>query len=184
MPLDSSVSTALAPWLAALALAAVAAAAIGVWMIHHRLGELSRAIGQLARLEDIAVAVKKLAGDRSDLDLRRLEHVLIEIRDAQRRLEDALLRVSQSRASPASSELATAGAPGSLAERATTRLLALGYERVQLVTPLAELDDLGARDGEILVEARRGGVPCKGRVLVRDGRLADVEMKTAYGTFP
>jgi hypothetical protein len=35
-----------------------------------------------------------------------------------------------------------------------------------------------------LVEARRGGVQCKGRVLVRDGVVVDVEVKPAYSMFP
>jgi hypothetical protein len=69
-----------------------------------------------------------------------------------------------------------------LAERTTNRLLALGYERIQVLNDADELAAL--EDGEVRVEALREGVVCKGRVLVRAGHLAEVEMRTAHGMFP
>ncbi len=184
MPADSSVSAAVLCWLAVLVVATTLAAAVGVWLILGRLRELHKSTSELGRLEELSASVKKIAADRSDLDLRRVEHVLIEIRDAERRLEDALVRLSESRAAPAGFERSSPTSSVSLAERVTTRLLALGYERVQLVTPLGELEKFADADGEVLIEARRGGVPCKGRVLVRGGALSDVEIKNAYATFP
>jgi hypothetical protein len=184
MPADSSVSATVLCWLAVLVVATTLAASVGVWLILARLRELHKSTSELGRLEELSASVKKIASDRSDLDLRRVEHVLIEIRDAERRLEDALVRLSESRASPNGPEQAGRSSSVSLAERVTTRLLALGYERVQFVTPLSELEKLGDQDGEVLVEVRRAGVPCKGRVLVRGGALSDVEIKTAYATFP
>ena len=57
---------------------------------------------------------------------------------------------------------------------------------MQLVSSLAELDQAFAAGGvgEVLVEARRNGVACKGRVLVRGGVVTDVELKPVYTAFP
>ncbi|MCC6406696.1 MAG: hypothetical protein IT453_06000 [Planctomycetes bacterium] len=165
-------------------MAAAVAAAVGVWMLHRRVGDFERSAAGLAKLDELAASVKKLAGDRADLDLRRVEHVLIEIRDAQRRLEDALLRVSEQALARGGSGAALVPSSGGLAERVITRLVAQGYDRVQIVTPHAELERIAAGDGEVTVEARRAGVACKGRVIVRAGALTEVDLKPAYATFP
>ena len=47
-----------------------------------------------------------------------------------------------------------------------------------------KLLELVARDGEILIEANKSGVLHKGRVLVRSGRIANVELHPAYSIFP
>lgn len=168
-------------WISAALLLCSALAAVGVWMVHRRLFDLGRAAAHLEGLDELRAAVARLAADRSDLDLRRVEHVLIEVRDLLRRQEDALLRMAQVHSGGAS---APAAGGGGLSERVTTRLFALGYERVQVLDGLAELERIGDGDGEVRVEAKRGGVPCKGRVLVRGGLISDVEMQSAYATFP
>ena len=71
-----------------------------------------------------------------------------------------------------------------LGERIVNRLMALGYERIELVTPHAELEAIAGGGGEVLVEARREGVPCKGRVRVRAGRIEAVQLQPAFGVFP
>ncbi len=173
---------------AVIAAAAAVAAAIGVWLVAARTRSLDGRAAALDRVEAIAGDVKRLADDRGDLDLRRVEHVLIELRDAQVRLEDALLRHAEATRGAlvrgAETSALAVPAPGALGESAVNRLIALGYERVQLVTRSEKLAELGAKDGEILVEARRDGVLHKGRVLVRAGRIANVEMHPAYSIFP
>jgi hypothetical protein len=170
------------PWLGAALLLAVSAGVVGVFLIVRRLNELERLTGRLDALEELKVSVARLAAARDDLDLRRLEHVLLEIRDGQRRVEDRLLRaVETARAAP----IAGSGESSGLADRVIDRMLALGYERVQLVTPVNALPDPNADEGgQVQVEAHRNGVLCKGRVIVRGGALVDVEMKPAYTTFP
>jgi hypothetical protein len=83
--------------------------------------------------------------------------------------------------------LPQAGVPaslgGGLADRVVSRLLALGYERITFVTPPAELD-AGRSELDIVVEARRDGAACKGRVLVRGGRIHDIQIQSAYAAFP
>jgi hypothetical protein len=193
MPVQSTATP--ATWLAAsepwllLVLALCAAGALaGIWTAVARLRALEGLGQRLDGLEEIRHAVARLASDRGDLDLRRLEHVLLELRDGQKRLEDALLARLQSPRSLEQADRGPGGAPPSLAERVTNRLLALGYERVRLVTPIAELEQLAAGEGggsgELVVEARRDGVLCKGRVLLRRGALTDVEIQPAYKLFP
>ena len=173
-------------WLGVAALIAAAVSAVGVWTLVVRLRDLRAEGERLGALEEIRGLVGRLVAERDDLDLRRLEHVLIDIRDAQKRLEDVLLRVVEG-------ERAAPGVPGtalaridheSLGERVANRLHSLGYERVQIVTRAEKLTELAANDGEVLVEARRAGVLHKGRVVVRSGRLADVEIHPAYSIFP
>ena len=128
----------------------------------------------------------RVAREREDLDLRRIEHVLIEIRDGQRRLEDSLLRASQlAHHGDTARGVPSADAAG-ISERIVQRLHAHGFEHVQVVPTLEELAKLLESGGahEVLVEARRAGVQCKGRVLVRDGVVLEVEVKPAYSMFP
>jgi len=175
-------------WLGLAAVLVLALATVGIWTLVLRLSELRRGSERLRRLDEIQAALERLVADRDDLDLRRIEHVLIDVRDGSRRLEDALLRsleLSRGAApAPASAEIVPYGARDGLGERVTNRLLALGYERVQIVTRAEKLLELAAHDGEVLVEARRGGVLHKGRILVRGGQLSDVEMNPAYSIFP
>lgn len=188
---------ALAPadgWSLVLALCAVAAAvaaglaAAAAWQLQARVRELGARAAPLEHLSALARDVHALSEERADLDLRRVEHILIELRDSQVRLEDALLRHADAtrealvRGDSTSALAAPAG--DGLGERAVNRLIAMGYERIQLVTRHEKLLELVARDGEILVEANKSGVLHKGRVLVRSGRIANVELHPAYSIFP
>lgn len=176
-------------WVLVVGALAAAAAAAGAWILVARQRALLRQLKELDRVAEIEAEVKKLVADRDDLDLRRLEHVLVELRDDQRRLEDVLLRHAEAataaslRGEPSTAVALPTGG-GAVGERAINRLLALGFERVQLVTRADKLAEIGAQGGEVLVEARREGVLHKGRVLVRGGAIADVEMHPAYSIFP
>lgn len=167
-------------------LAASACAAFCAWQILARLKSFGR---HLERLQDLAVLrerVERLAGSQPELDLRRLEHVLLDLRDASKRTEERMLALIEStRASPGQNlPVPAAAGTALLAERIVTRLLSLGYERVQLVTPLSELEALLGGEGLAIVEARRDGVSCKGRVKLKAGAIQDVQMQAAYGAFP
>jgi len=177
-------------WLAVASFLAAAAAAAGVWTIVARLRALGAEGRRLEVLEEIDAKFGKLLSERDDLDLRRLEHILLDLRDTQKRLEDAFLRTVESGLSasggpvePGAQLMVPGGAPG-IGERVTNRLLAMGYERVQIITRTEKLAELASKDGEVLVEARREGVLHKGRVLMRGGRMSDVELHPAYSIFP
>jgi len=186
-PVQEGWASAALPWIALLALAVAAAGVFGVWTLVSRLERLEALSKRFDTLDEIRGDLKSFAKERSDLDLRRIEHVLIELRDGQRRLEDSILRATQAALKPAPGAVASAtAAPDDPAERLIARVLAQGYERVVLVPPREELERLLASEGahEVLVEARRNGVLCKGRVLLRDGAVTDVELNPAYTLFP
>jgi hypothetical protein len=179
-------ATSLIPWLLTLLVVAAGVAAVGVWMLLARLREIERFAERFQAIDAIASSLDSLVRAREDLDLRRVEHVLIEMRDGQRRLEDALLRAAQSTPRTSDGSEPPTEEAASLSERVVRRLLAHGYEQVHVVPSLDELAQLFKADGahEVLVEARRNGVACKGRVLLRDGVVTDVELKPAYTMFP
>lgn len=171
-------------WLGFALLAAVVAAAVGAWAIVRRFDRLQAELGPLRSLEELRHTLSRWLSERDDLDLRRIEHLLIDLRDGSRRLEDLLLRHEERRAEAATSQaLVPVGSPG-LGERVVTRLVALGYERIELVTPHQELEGFGPAGGDILVEARREGVLCKGRVRIRAGRIEGVLLQPAFPIFP
>jgi len=177
------------PWLGAALLLATSVGVVGIFLLLRRLGELERLGARLDALEEIRSGLARFVDQRGDLDLRRIEHALLEIRDGQKRLEAALMRsVESARAGALRS--GPEGGSGGIADRVIDRLLVLGYERIQLVTPLDELPPAGedAAEGgqeyEVLVEAHRNGVLCKGRAHLRAGTLVDLEMKPAYTAFP
>lgn len=163
------------------------------------LGMIIRQIGQqgthlakldsLENLDEIHSALAKMREDRADLDLRRLEHVLVDIRDGNKRLEEKLLRTMEHAAAEkqvaAGSQRPPNRQPG-LGERVVNRLLALGYSEVQIVTDTDELAELGEEgaSGEVIIEVRRDGSHFKGRVHLRDGIIADVAITPAYNMFP
>ncbi len=184
---ESDWGAAVLPWLAGIGVALAGAAAFGVWALVSRLDKFDALAQRLDTLEAIRTGLQALVKERSDLDLRRIEHVLIEMRDGQRRLEDAILRATQSALRGASHDVTEAPAnPDDPGQRIIARVLAQGFDRVQLVADAAEIERLLAAGGpqEVLVEARRNGVLCKGRVLLRDGAVTDVELTPAYTMFP
>ncbi len=163
---------------------------VSAWLVllGRGLRRQERHLAALARLERIERLLGRLAEGGGELDLRRLEHVLIDLRDGQERLEGRLVRLletaaGQGRDSSPVGERHPSG--GDLSERITTRLLSLGYERIEIVTPLEAIEALSeAEEGEVVVEARRGGAPYKGRVLVKHGTLCDVRLRSSYEAFP
>jgi len=173
--------------IATLAFGAVVLGFLGV----RRLGALARrleALEQLGRLEEIQEHLSRAAAERGDLDQRRLEHVLTDVRGGIKRLEASILGVLERQATEAQTAppaQAERSVP-SLRERVVNRLLALGYSDIRVVTgsdELAELSGPGA-DGSIVVEVHQGASQLKGRVLLRGGTITDVELKSFYPIFP
>ncbi len=180
-------------WLVALGAGLAAAGAVAAWLILGRLKRAEAAFERLSRLDEIAANLKALTVREDDLDLRRLEHVLIDIRDGQRRVEDRLLALVEARAnesltgvaaSTSALQPAGAAAGGAMTDRIVTRLLALGYERITFVTNASDIARIASEGGAITIEARRDGAACKGRVIVADGRIDDLQIQSAYSTFP
>ncbi|HTF90394.1 MAG TPA: hypothetical protein VK843_18400 [Planctomycetota bacterium] len=167
-----------------LVLALLGACAVALWVAVARLGEIEKRLKSFERSEEASPGAAAGNKPRENVDLRRVEQVLAEIRDGSKRLEDALLR-SRSAAHAPGSALELEGATGvDLGERVTNRMLALGYERIVIVTQREQFEAIARNGGEVQVEARRDGAPCKGKAVFRGGVLTDVAMQSAYATFP
>jgi hypothetical protein len=176
------------PWAEILALLLLAGIAGIAWQLLGRLRTIEERMSGLDRLPEIKSEIARLGDERSVLDLRRLEHVLIDMRDAQKRLDERLMQIVEA-ARQAKSEVEHASGserPGRMpyAERIVNRLLAMGYERIQILTPVEELAQVFDEGGEVVVEARQEGAVCKGRVRVSDGGIVSAELKSAHSMFP
>lgn len=183
-----------------LALALCVLVGLGIVLLYAllmRLREIEGRALELSHLAKIESKLVELAQAPADLDLRRLEHVLIDIRDGQRRVEGRMLAVleqlqaervhssGEGAVSPAATGMLSGALSGPhLSDRLTSRLLALGFERIEFLTPAEKLAELFEEDGDVLVEARRGGVPYKGRVVLADGAISDVQLRPSYQIFP
>jgi len=173
-------------WLGLALLVAATVAAVGAWTLVARLQALAVEAKGLGTLKEIERAIQGLLAAREELDLRRVEHLLIDLRDATRRVEQALLRAQELRPveRDALVPYAAQGPAQNLAERVVNRLLALGFERIEIVTPVEELERLTDADGHVLVESRREGMLHKGKVAIRSGRIESVHLAPAFPIFP
>ena len=147
----------------------------------------------LAIHAELRESLAKLASERSDIDLRRLEHVLIDQREALTRLEDSLLSTVNQAMTQRAAEARSAAPPGEpvvkeradeLGERIVNRLIAMGYERVHLAAERSDLEALDDERDEVPVEAHKLGVVYKGRVVLTGGRITDVDLDPPYAVFP
>ncbi|MFT5284594.1 MAG: hypothetical protein ACI8TQ_000751 [Planctomycetota bacterium] len=176
------------PWIVALFVLIGTACAIALWMLVAGLRGLDRLDERLEVLAELTSMVRKLTSEREDIDLRRLEHVVVDIRDGQKRTEDVLLRAVETQAQQSRGEsdgvLVPATPSPTVSERVVNRLLAMGYERVQIISRAADVMKLANDDGEVLIEAHRQGALYKGTVLVRGGTISDVELHPSYSIFP
>jgi hypothetical protein len=171
-------------WLGVALVFLLAAVVFALFTLHRRLESMQRELEPLATLAELQRTLQTALAGRDALDLRRIEHVLIDLRDGSRRLEEQLLRLAEQRHETAGGSALVALAPPSVAERIQNRLFALGYERVELIAPSAEVEALAQGEGEVRVEARREGALCKGRVRLRAGRIEAVQLEPAYPIFP
>lgn len=171
-------------WIGGAALCLLAGGLFAWFGLWRRLEALEERLAPLAKLAELERTLTASLAGRDALDLRRIEHLLIDLRDGTRRVEEQFLRSAELRAAPPAESGLVAVAPSSVAERIQNRLFALGYERVELIAPTHEIEALAQGEGDVLVEARREGALCKGRVRLRAGRIEAVQLAPAYPIFP
>lgn len=171
-------------WLVLAGVVAAGAAALGAWALVRRLEEARAGLRALDSLEEIQRTLARVLAQRGDLDLKRIEHLLVDLRDGSKRLEELLARTEEFRASAHANDALVPALAPALGERVLNRLTALGYEKIEIVTPNEELESFAAASGDVRVEARRDGVLCKGRVRVRGGRIDSVQLQPAFPVFP
>lgn len=155
-----------------------------LWRMNAVLAEQADQLDALQGLEAMAESLEVMAERSDELGRRRLEHVLIDIRDGQKRFEERWLVQMEKHGAVSGAMPGIDSSATSLSERITNRLLAMGFERIEVLSPLEEVEAIGDGDGEVRVEARRGGMAHKGQVLLREGSIADVRLRDGYDAFP
>jgi len=186
MPVQNALidPTALGPW---PELVVAAAAIIGVALLYLlysravRMDERLKDLEGLARLEESLGELKEGA---SGVDLERVEHLLEDLRDANRRIGRQLIDLTEQSVTEPDPHEPNRPVGPLLGERITNRLIVLGCERIELLIGAGDLERIAAEGGEVGFEARRDGAMAKGRVEVSDGRLVNVDISTSHQMFP
>lgn len=139
---------------------------------------LEKAIGTLA-----GQASSTAGSAEGDGALRSAVEALVEQQREQSRGLEAALANGLAGLTGGAAAPAPIGGPVPLRERVRTHLAALGYTHVQFIDDPSSAPS-GATDGELVVEARRGSSPYKGRVLLEGGAIADVQLRSGHQIFP
>ena len=157
---------------------------VGIRTLDERLRSLDECVKQLAERSGSANL------ERVSAQLERLHDDLEDLREATGEVRSAVVQI------PTASVVSAATADGvfeggvvqseSPATRVVamieTRLLQLGYHSIRL---LGDLSGVQMSDEiEVHVEGERTGMPFKGRVIIRNGSVHDVNLNSVAQTFP
>lgn len=178
---------------------------VGYLLVHLRMIKFEEHLKKLGGIRDIDdrlrgldERVQKLSEstgkgnlDRISAQLERLHEDLEDLREATTEVRSAVVQI------PTPTVVATTSDDGSGSERTIghsetpasrivsmieARLLQLGYHNLRLLGDLsgAQMSD----EVELQVEADRNGMPFKGRVIVRNGSVHDVNVQSVAQGFP
>ncbi len=176
---------------------------VGYVLVHLRLVRFEEHMRKLAgirsmddrlrvvddRLRVMVELLEKARLDRIEGHIERLHEGLEDLREATGDVRQAVVEIPQPTVQLAAAPdepRPAAAAPEPYGARVQglieARLLQMGYGGIQM------LSELGAaradRDTEVQVECERGGMPTKGRVVVRNGAVRDVALQTVAQMFP
>ena len=172
------------PWFL-LSLAGLAAAGvILLFTLVKRLREISGRLEQLEGIEGLERSLSGLKEVGDSVDLERLEHLVEDLRDTNRRIGRQLVDLTEQSVTEPDLQESSRPVGPLLGERITNRLIVLGCERIELLVGAGDLERIAAEGGEVGFEARRDGAMAKGRVEVADGRLVNVDISTSHQMFP
>jgi hypothetical protein len=173
---------------------------VGYLLVHLRLVRFEGHLQKLAgirslddrlrtldeRLKQLAESFDKVRLDRVEGGLDRLHDDLEDLREATLDVRHAVVHIPQPTIVAAAENPApvvTAEPAGARVQAVVeTRLLQLGYGGIQILSDLRSASSDG--ECEVLVEAERGNMPVKGRVVVRNGAVRDVALQSVVQMFP
>ncbi|MFN3240521.1 MAG: hypothetical protein ACE37K_03305 [Planctomycetota bacterium] len=140
------------------------------------------------RVRELAASVDKKGLGRVTEQLDRLHDDLEDLREVTQRASEHVVKIPATTPAAAvdgdpAEHVGRADSPASrIVAVIETRLLQLGYRNLRL---LGDLTDAQFTDEiEVQVEAERNGMPCKGRVVMRNGSVSDVHVQTVAQAFP
>jgi len=154
----------------------------GIRSLDERLKSLDDCVRALAE------SVDKKGMGRVTEQLDRLHDDLEDLREATERAAETTVQIpsvapSEAGDVPVAERAARNETPANrIVAVIETRLLQLGYRNLRLLGDLtgAQFTD----EVEVQVEAERNGMPCKGRVVMRNGSVSDVHVQPVTQAFP
>lgn len=173
---------------------------VGYVLVHLRLVRFEEHLQKLAgirglddrlrqldeRLQKVVESFDRVRLDRVEVQLDRLHDDLEDLREATSEVQHAVVQIPLPSPMPApvsGAAVETVESPNDrLLQLVENRLLQLGYHDIVVLSDLQGADL--ARDIELQVECWRGGMPVKGRVVVRNGSVRDVALQTVATMFP
>lgn len=172
---------------------------VGYALVHLRLVRFEEHLQKLAgirglddrlrqldeRLQKLGESFDRVRLDRVEAQLDRLHDDLEDLREATTDVQHAVVQIPPPPSpSPVPSAEANVGASplDRVVELVENRLLQLGYHDIVLLSDLSGADL--TRDVELQVECWRGGMPVKGRVVLRNGSVRDIALQTVATMFP
>jgi len=176
--------SAVGPWADLIAAAAAIAGVALLYLLYTRIARVDERLKDLEGLARLEETLKGLKDGATGVDLERVEHLLEDLRDANRRVGRQLIDLTEQTVSESVSQETSRPVGPLLGERITNRLIVLGCERIELLVGSGDLERIAAEGGEVGFEARRDGALAKGRVEVADGRLVNVDISTSHQMFP
>ena len=182
-----------------------AALLVGYVLVHLRMIRFEEHLQKLAgirslddrlrslddRVHKMTESMAKVSMERVSAQLERLHEDLEDLREATTDVRQAVVQI------PTPAVVTVAAEDGSITDRAATiaespatrivalietRLLQLGYRHLRLLGDLsgAQMAD----EIEVQVEVERNGMPYKGRVVMRNGSVHDVNVQSVAQAFP
>ncbi len=164
-----------------------AALVIGYVLVHVRLTRFELLLGELRTLRSIDERLAQLGRDGERVRLGPIEQRLDSLHEAVGAVTAAIRRLERTNERPIVVEPGGAQLPArsyaeQLGDTIQQELQAQGFARVRCVTDLADLPPDEA--SEVVVECERQGMPHKGKLVVRAGRVEAVRVQSASATFP
>jgi hypothetical protein len=173
-----------------------AAVLIGYALLHVRVARFEGHLRKLDALQSIddrmrqiddrlllvSQSVDRIRLDRAEAQLERLHNDLEDLREVTANWQHAVVQIPAPAAATPAAEPPAEPAAARILAAVENRLLEQGYRDVRVLNELAGVD--GASEVELQVECWRGGMPAKGRVLVRNGAVRDVALQSVVQMFP
>ena len=162
---------------------------LGYVLVHLRLAKFETYLKEIVGLKQLNERLKGVAEAMERIRVDRLEEGLQLLHEDAQELADRLSRIEKGQVTAGSGErvqVIDSGGEPSVAERICAaveeRFFQLGYQKLRILTDLhhVHIED----EVEVQVECERRMMPCKGKVVAKNGTILDVDVHTVVQMFP
>lgn len=156
--------------------------AILLFSVYRRLGPVAGLGDVTERLEELRDRVESIASQVEQSGVHEeLRGRLTEFTEAHRRMEATVTRLVQEVHAVRPLDESSDGPPENLQGYAVRHLEEAGYQKVQILEDLGEVEGLS---GKVAFEAVRKGVMHKGHLMMREGVVTEENIQPVYSAFP